>query len=92
MKWLLSCTLTVVFWTPGAHYAQKNETHFIEHFGRYMDPGLKSSHSIVGTRVDAIPVYSSDFSFFAGAATFELFTILIVLYTFYGWWRLGRDM
>lgn len=57
-----------------------------------MDPGLEYNYTVEGVRVDEVTVYSSDTGYFAGAATIELFTILIVLYTFYGWWRLGRDV
>lgn len=43
-----------------------------------------------GRRVDKVTVYSSDLSYFVGTAAIELLTILIILYTFYGWWRLGE--
>lgn len=62
-------------------------------FEKHLDKGLISeiNSTVAGTTTRQVTVYSSDFSFFAGAAAVELFTIGIVLYTFYGWWRLGRN-
>lgn len=33
--------------------------------------------------------YQSNMSYFAGAAAAQLFSIVIILYLFYGWWSLG---
>lgn len=75
----------------GVDYAQNPDMQDPKYLDEHMDPGLKINYTVLGKRVDKVTVYSSDFSYFAGAATIEIFTILIILYTFYGWWRLGRD-
>ena len=56
-----------------------------------MDPGLEAHQLVTATRIDEVTVFSSNLGYFAGAAAVELFSILIILYTFYGWWRLGRN-
>lgn len=71
----------------GVQFAQLPETYLEER----LDPGLSVNYTVQAKRTDEVTVYLSDFNYFAGAATVELFTILIVLYTFYGWWRLGRN-
>lgn len=58
---------------------------------QHLDPGLEVNYTVKGIRTDEVTVYVSNFSYFAAAAIVELFTISIVLYTFFGWWRLGRD-
>lgn len=75
----------------GVYFAQLPGMNNPNYLSRRLDPGLSANHTVVGKRTDQVTVYLSDFNYFAGAATVELFTILIVLYTFYGWWRLGRN-
>lgn len=80
----------VVFRT-GVQFAQLPEINNPTYLAERLDPNLKVNYTISAKRLDEVTVYVSDFNYFAGAATVELFTILIVLYTFYGWWRLGRN-
>lgn len=42
------------------------------------------------TQANVTPFQPSDFSFYAGAASIELVTILVILSTFYRFWKLGR--
>jgi hypothetical protein len=48
--------------------------------------------SRTGIRTDPQQVFVSSYGWFAGAATLNFVTICVVLYTFYGWWRLGRPV
>lgn len=74
----------------GVEFAQSSD---INKFEKLLDEGMISeiNSTVTGTTIAQVTVYSSDFNFFAGAAAVELFTIGIILYTFYGWWRLGRN-
>lgn len=69
-------------------YAQMQDPAYLN---EHMDAGLAINYTVSGRRIDQVTVYSSDLSYFAGAAAIELFTISIILYTFYGFWRLGRN-
>lgn len=57
-----------------------------------IDSGLDISYNVSGTQTSPVNVFVSDFSYFAGAAAVQVFTIAIILFTFYGWWRLGRHV
>ena len=39
-----------------------------------------------------IPVFASDFKYFAGAATVQLLTIIVLLLNFRGYWKLGKPV
>ena len=56
-----------------------------------MDDGLEVISTVEGIPQSVIDVFHSDMRWFAGAAAVELFSILIILFTFYGFWRLGRN-
>ena len=58
---------------------------------RRIDPGLEIDQKITGVLESPIPVFESDFGYFAGAATVELVTVVIILVTFCGYWRLGHN-
>lgn len=55
-----------------------------------LDEGVEITYNTTGVPLSEVDVFHSDFSYFSGAVAVELFTILAILYTFYGWWRLGR--
>lgn len=76
----------------GVDYAQNPAINNPADLEQRLDAGLKVKYTITGTTIGEVTVYSSDFNYFAGAAAVELFTILIILYTFFGWWRLGRNV
>lgn len=67
-----------------SHYSDKE-------LSPLFDPGLALQQNVTGRPAATVSVFHSDFSFFAGAAAVELFTVLIIMYTFYGFWRLGRN-
>lgn len=55
-----------------------------------LDPGVEISYRAPGTFVSKVNVFEVDYLFFFGAATVELICVLVILYTYNGWWRLGR--
>jgi hypothetical protein len=57
----------------------------------YLDEGVSISNNITGVTISSVNVFKTDFAYFAGAAIIELFTIIVILFTFWGWWNLGRD-
>jgi hypothetical protein len=57
-----------------------------------LDPGVQINYTGTGTFDTPIAVLKSDFTFYFAAAALELLTIGLVLSTFYGYWRLGRDV
>ena len=56
------------------------------------DPGLDFNYTTTGILQSPIPVFSSDFRYFAGAAAMQLLTIIVLLFNFYGFWKLGRPV
>lgn len=56
-----------------------------------MDDGLEIHTNVTGVPESPVDIFKSDFHYFAGAAAIELFTIVEILFTFEGWWRLGRS-
>lgn len=68
-------------------------THYDEAFLRpRVDDNLPIYYNISGMQRTPINVFRADMNYFAGAAAVELLTILIILFTFYGFWRLGRSV
>ena len=55
-----------------------------------MDPGLEVHTTVEGTPLNPVDVFHSNMDYFAGAAVVNLFSILAILFTYYGFWRLGR--
>lgn len=54
-----------------------------------MDPGLEISYKAPGFFVSKANVFVVDYLSFFVAAMIELVCVLVIMYTFYGWWRLG---
>ena len=57
-----------------------------------IDDGLDVHYNLTGRPTSQIELYHSNFAYFAGAAAVQLFTIVVALTTFHGWWRLGHSM
>ena len=72
----------------GAHYAAVETQTQLE---PYLDRGVSISQNVTGVTIASVNVFKTDFAYFAGAAVIELFTIIVILFTFWGWWNLGRD-
>ena len=56
-----------------------------------MDEGLAIHTNVTGKVTSPVNVFAVDYRFFAAAAAIELFTIVVILFTFYGFWLLGRN-
>lgn len=56
----------------------------------HMDPGWAVNIITIGTVTGNHNVYHSDFAFFIAAAVVEIACILLIVPTYWGWWRLGR--
>lgn len=54
------------------------------------DPGIEINCTATGISISDVNVFEVDYLFFFGAALIELICVLVIMYTFYGWWRLGR--
>ena len=79
--------LNELMFRTGVHAAQiMDETQLKS----MMDDGLEVHTTVQGTPLTPVNVFHSDLNWFAAAAAVNLFSILIILFTFYGWWRLGR--
>lgn len=55
-----------------------------------LDPGLVTDYAVNGTLRTPLLVFATDFPYFYGAAALQTLTVLVVLFTFYGFWRLDR--
>ena len=77
------------FLGTGVYTAQHYNESYLE---SRIDDGLKVSYKAMATPLSPVDVFHSDFAYFAGAAVVEGIYILAVLFTFYGWWNLGRHM
>lgn len=84
----MMASLNELMFRRGVYAAQNyNETYLKPK----LDDGLEIyNRSITGYQTSPELVYSSDFSYCAGAAIVQLLTIFTILFTFYGFWRLGR--
>lgn len=72
----------------GVYTAQHYNESYIK---SQIDDGLEINYNITGTPLSTVPVFETDFAYFAAAAAVEVFCIVVILYTFSGFWRLGRS-
>ncbi len=70
----------------GAYTAQRYNDTYMEPL---LDKGLRSHYNVTGTKFDQVTVFDTNMSYFAGAAVVQIFSVLAILYTYYGWWTLG---
>ena len=80
--------LNELMFRSGVHAAQY---YGKDHLESLLDPGLETHYNVTGSPKTPETVFESNFTYFAIAATIELFTIIIITFNFYGWWRLGRS-
>ena len=57
-----------------------------------LDPGLEVNSTITGYLVGDQNVFHTEYGFFVAAAIVELVCILLILPTYWGWWKLGRPV
>lgn len=55
-----------------------------------LDPAAEIAYAASGILVSSVNVFKVDYLLFFGAALVQLVCTLVIMYTFYGWWRLGR--
>lgn len=53
-----------------------------------LDESARIRYNVTGYLQSPTNVFHSDMSYFAGAAMLQVFSILVILHTFHGWWRL----
>ena len=82
----MMAALNELMFRTGVFAAQSSNSSFLQ-----MDAGLTAYYSTMGKALSPINVFESDFAYFAGAAAVEGSCILAILFTFYGWWHLGRS-
>jgi hypothetical protein len=82
-------SLNLLMFQSGVYYAQLYDKELL---ATLLDDGLESHVSVNGTVTSRIELFVTDYTFFAAAAAVETFTILIILSTFWGFWRLGRNV
>ena len=56
-----------------------------------LDPGWDAHYNVTGTPVSTVNVFVTDWRYFIGAAALEIITVLAILFTFYGWWKLDPE-
>lgn len=83
----IMATLNELMFRTGVHAAQIMTEAQLKSM---MDDGLEVHTKVQGTPLNPVNVFHSNLNWLVGAAAVNLFSILIILFTFYGWWRLGR--
>lgn len=81
--------LNEIMFRTGLHAAQTKDETWLK---SRIDDDLEINTIITGIPQSPVDLFKSNFNYFAAAAAVELFTIFLVAFTFYGWWRLGRNM
>jgi hypothetical protein len=86
LKDILGLINEIMFRT-GVHAAANVEVSDLK---ERMDPGLDAPSHVLGTRTGVHNVFQTDYRFFIGAAVVEIFCIVCILPTYWGWWRSSR--
>ena len=73
----------------GVYAANSYDHAFLEDL---LDPGVITNYTTNGMLHTPKAVFKSDFTFYYSAVALEVLTIMLVLSTFYGYWRLGRHV
>lgn len=75
----------------GVHTARRDfRTELLSQKYTPLDPGVQIAYPAPGVLVSNVNVFKVDYLFFFGAALVQLVCVLVIMYTFYGWWRIGR--
>jgi hypothetical protein len=59
------------------------------HTQRFIDAGVPIKQTVAARQTVQTNIFKSDLRWYAGAAVFELVTVLLILPLFFGWWTLG---
>ena len=84
----IMAAMNEIMFRTGIYTAQHYNKSYLEPL---IDPGQEIYYDVAGTPTSEVEVFHSDFRWFAGAAAVQMFCILVISLTFYGWWRLGRS-
>ena len=57
-----------------------------------LDPGVKVNTTTTGYRKGRHNVFQTDLRWFAAAAAVEAFCVVLILPTYFGYWRIGRKV
>lgn len=83
----IMASLNELLFRTGLYTAQKYDKSYLEPL---IDAGQEIYYNVTGSPKTPVEIFHSDFRWFAGAAAVELFSIIVVLLTFFGYWRVGR--
>ena len=81
--------LNELMFRTGVHVANNYDLSSLK---RRLDPGVQMKYNVTGKLQSPVEVFKSDFPFFVAAAAIQQLTIVLVLSTFWGYWRLGRHV
>lgn len=59
-------------------------------FAGLLDPGQSTQQTVSGYKTGSWNAYETNFAWFYGATAAEVLCILLILPTFWGWWKIGR--
>ena len=62
------------------------------HIQHLIDAGVPINQTVAARQTVQTNIFKSDLRWYAGAAVFELVTVLLILPLFFGWWKLGCHM
>jgi hypothetical protein len=81
--------LNEIMFRTGVHVARAYDSAFLRD---RLDPGVQINYTTTGRLQSPVEVFKTDFVFFYAAAALQVLTIGLVLSTFWGYWRLGREV
>lgn len=83
--------LTCLFLRTGLVTASQNESQ-VAYLEGLMDNDLPVHRIITGLRSGSHAVFFTAYGYFGLAAVVELICLACILPTYWGWWKLGRDV
>ena len=82
-------SLNLLMFTMGGFFAQERDSQY---FQEHLDPGLSTHTNVTGYLQGVHNVFHTAYGWFIAAALVELTCILLVLPTYWGWWKIGRSV
>lgn len=77
-----------LMFTFGAAAAKESPEYLMNR----LDPGLSSESNVIASLQGDVSVYHTDYWFFFVAALIEVICIVIILPTYWEWWKIGRPV